>query len=250
MNVGSVTLIDVLNNDFGNINASTLSLVVPKNAPQGTTLSENGHILTVPREGTWRILPSNMVSFTALEGFTGVPTPIGYQVENSDGIQSNVATITLLDGVVSGVSTIIANDDIGQAQGNANPIIINVLENDEGDLNGSQVFLIDDNGSLVERIVIEGEGVWRIEDNRVVFTPVTPFIGTPTQRNYLVRDRLGNNSNLAGISFIGQCVCSVYESNIPTMTNISGFLMFLLTLLIAKVYLRDSELIKNTIKQK
>jgi len=245
INVGAVTLIDVLNNDLGNINASTLVLVIPENAPNGTTLEDNGHTLRVPTEGVWSVLPNNIVSFTSVEGFIGVPTPINYHVENSDGVQSNIASITLVDGAVSGIA-IIANDDIGQAHGNADPIVIDVLANDIGDSNGSTVLLVDDNGDLVERIVLDGEGVWTVDDaNRVVFTPVIPFIGTPTSRRYVVRDASGILSNQANISFQGKCVCKAYESSIPVMNSMSELIMFLLTLFVAMFYLRENEALRT-----
>lgn len=46
-------------------------------APAGATLTDGGHTLEVPGEGTWTS-DGSVFTFTPVEGFTGQPTVVGY----------------------------------------------------------------------------------------------------------------------------------------------------------------------------
>jgi len=227
MNVGGITVINVLSNDFGSVNPESVKFIIPENAPEGTTLSDDGKTLTVLGEGVWSVNNEGVVKFIAEDGFTHTPTPIKYTVDNNDGTHSNMSTITL----VQGGKAVIINNDTAQANGE-NPVTIDVLGNDIGDINGSTVLLVNPDGNLSREVSIVGEGIWSIDSkNRVIFTPMAGYTGTPTPINYVVRDRNGNLSEQATIQISGICSCKSYDDNVPVMGGITAFIMVLLTLL-------------------
>ncbi|CAA6806722.1 MAG: Unknown protein [uncultured Sulfurovum sp.] len=240
LNVGSVTLINILTNDFGALNAQSVQLVLPNNPVLGSVLSEDSRTLTVPGEGVWVVNDLGIVSFTADDELTGSPTPIRYIVENNNGLVSNTATITLLEGGVS----VVANDDVGTANG-ADPVIIDVLENDTGDLNRSSVRILTANGEEVETLVVSGEGTWRVEDDgRIVFTGEVGFVGVPTPIRYIVN----NNafivlSDTATVTINGTCDCRPYETSIPAMGQLAALSMLMLTILISMFLFKEEDIL-------
>ncbi len=238
LNVGGVSLINVLDNDSGALNIASVRLVTPANSVEGTTLSEDGRTLSVPNEGTWSVNDEGIVTFTAVDGFTSSPTPIGYTVENIDGVRSNVAQITLTEGGV----TITANDDNAIANG-AEPIILNVLDNDQGDINSSSVRFIDAHGDEVRRLVVAGEGTWSVDNSGVVtFTGETGFVGTPTPVQYIVHANVAVLSDTATIRVNGTCDCTPYESSVPAIGRLAEVFMVLLTILLSMLFLHKEEL--------
>lgn len=229
MNVGVVTFIAILNNDYGSLNPESVLLILPENIPAGSIVSEDGKTLTAYGEGVWSVNSTGMVSFRAEEGFTATPTPIKYSVENSNGMVSNISTITLTQG---GGVTIVATDNTGEANA-GNPITIDVLSDDRGDLNGSIVYILDADGNRVQSRVVAGEGTWQVNaDQTVTFTPEEGYTGTPTPIEYVIQDRHGIISNAATITIVGVCKCDPYEESISVMSDTAGILMFLLTLLL------------------
>ena len=97
---GPVTTIPVLNND----NTGNANILLITSSTEGL-LDDNGYVidgatlstsdtLVVPGEGTWRVVDGHLVTFTAEDGFEGVPTPIEYIVQD-DNRQSNVAQIDI-----------------------------------------------------------------------------------------------------------------------------------------------------------
>jgi uncharacterized repeat protein (TIGR01451 family) len=234
LNVGNPTLINVVRNDRGDIVASTVELVIPKGQASIMTLTQDRKTITVVGEGVWSVSQTGLVTFTPESGFGTTPTAIQYTVANVSGTRSNVADIIIGQG---GVDLIVINSDIGVASG-AEPIIINILDNDRGDINSSLVMLLDANGSRTEHLNVIGEGVWTIENGIVTFTPEEGYRGTPTPIEYSVidinrRDSVaGESDNQANISIEGECICKEYKSDVPTL-NITGLL--LLTLLISLI---------------
>ena len=228
MNVGGTTQIHILTNDYGSLNSESVILVLPENIPAGSRVREDGKILTVNGEGVWSVNSDGLVSFIAEDGFTNTPTPIHYTVENNNGTVSNVASITLTQGGVS----VIATDNSAEADG-GNPITINVINDDIGDLTGSTLYLVEVNGSLVQTLVVEGEGVWRVNtDQTITFTPEAGYTGTPTPIDYVIQDRNGLTSNSATITIRGTCTCDSYEASVSVMSDTAAILMLLLTLLL------------------
>ena len=97
---GSTTIIDVLGNDNGNIDSENIHFLVVddgeiigdnETAVGGASLNTT-NMLVVEGEGTWSI-EDGMVTFTAEDGFEGIPTPVYYIVEGSSGQNSNVGQI-------------------------------------------------------------------------------------------------------------------------------------------------------------
>jgi len=238
LNVGTVSLINILSNDFGALNAGSVQLILPKNPVEGSTVSDDGKTLTVPGEGVWRVNDVGVVSFTAADGLVGAPTSIRYTVENNNALVSNIANITLLEGGVS----IVANDDTGSADA-GNPVIIDVLANDTGDINRSSVRIIAPNGDEVLTLLVPGEGTWSVGDNgSITFTGETGFVGTPTPIRYIVDDNsVVVLSDTATVTIDGTCVCTPYEASIPAMGQLAALIMFLLTLLIMFFFLKKEE---------
>jgi len=100
---GSTTTISILNNDGGDIDGQTVLFV---GIDEGKILYENGTAVggaslrtsssyVVHGEGVWNVKPDGTITFTAEEGFTGVPTPIYYIVESVNGSRSNVARVQI-----------------------------------------------------------------------------------------------------------------------------------------------------------
>jgi len=235
LNVGSVTLINILANDFGSLNAQSVQLVLPVTPVAGSALSSDGRTLTVPDEGVWSVNDLGIVSFTAIDGFTSAPTAIRYTVENNNGLVSNTASIRLVEGGLS----VVANDDRGTADA-GHPVIIDVLDNDRGDLNSSSVRIITAEGEEVTSYIVAGEGTWTVGDNGdITFTGETGFVGTPTAIRYIVS---GNSvivlSDTARVSIMGTCDCRPYETSIPAMGKLAAFSMLILTLLITIIFFR------------
>jgi len=237
LNVGVVSLVNILINDFGSLNPESVLLVIPNNAPVGATLSDDGKVLTVPSEGVWSVNTQGVVTFRAEDGFMTPPTSIRYTVESSDGIQSNQATIMLTQGGIA----LVANDDIASADGTSS-VTVDVLENDSGDINRSSVQIIAPDGSYVRTLEVENEGTWRVnDDGTITFTGFTGYMGTPTPIQYTVFNNSGERSNPATVTVTGQCVCKAYEEGIPAMGKIAALLLVLITLFWGSFLLKKEE---------
>ena len=98
-----VTTISVLSNDSGNINDQSILFVDVK---EGAILYNNGTAVggttvqttqtyVVKGEGTWSVNIDGTITFTAQQGFTGIPSPVYYIVEGVSGTKSNVAKIEI-----------------------------------------------------------------------------------------------------------------------------------------------------------
>ena len=238
INVGTVTLIAILNNDYGSLNPESVKLILPEDIPAGSRVSEDGKTLTVRGEGIWSVNSEGIVSFRADDGFIMTPTPINYSVENSSALVSNISTITLTQG---GDTTVVATNNTSEANA-GNPIVIDVLSDDRGDLNGSIVYILDSDGTRVDSRIVAGEGTWQVNaDQTVTFTPEEGYTGTPTPIEYVIQDRHGAISNTATITIAGVCTCKTYEESISSMSDTAGILMFLLTLLLTIFFFEREE---------
>ena len=166
------------------------------------------------------------LKFDPKAGFVG-DALFTYIAIDGNGRKSNPATVTI--PVVNSVNgNMVANNDVGHALGGAAPININVLANDRGVPAGAVVRLVGANGVLTNRVVVTGQGIWTVgANNSVTFTPVAPFVGTPTPIQYVIQN--GSNggaiSNRATISITGQCVCEPYESSIDTLSTFGLIVM-------------------------
>ena len=64
------------------------------------------------------------------------------------------------------------------------PVTVNVLENDNLDRLDKDTIQIEGTKNPGDSLVVEGEGVWSIEDGKVVFTPEEGFVYDPTPIKY------------------------------------------------------------------
>ena len=186
----------------------------------GTTVVHLNQTLTVGEANGLKFDPN--IDFIGDVKFT-------YVALDSNGLKSANATVTI--PVVASYNTdIVTHDVIGVASGNADPIVIDVLANDTGTLAGVTVRLVDADGTFTNERTINGEGVWSVNsDNMVIFTPVTPFVGTPSPIDYVVRGTNGGVSNTSTITINGQCICKPYTEDIPSLSILGLFLMILLS---------------------
>jgi LPXTG-motif cell wall-anchored protein len=76
---GTPVTVDVIGNDTGTFDPTSVRLVDPVTGELVTTL-------VVTDEGTWTVnAATGAITFTPETGFTGDPTPVGYQVTDLDG---------------------------------------------------------------------------------------------------------------------------------------------------------------------
>ncbi len=162
--------------------------------------------VTILGEGTYTIADGKLV-FTPELQFVGEATPVDYRVTDEGGQHAiNQYTPTLV------AVTPVAADDSSTGRPNT-PQSVDPLANDNpGDpgvpLVPSTLALVgaDDDGS-----VTVPEGVYTIEDGKIVFTPNTNYFGTPTPVEYCVADANGT------------VACAVYQPDVegsaPTTDN-------------------------------
>jgi hypothetical protein len=136
-----------------------------------------------------------------------------------------VTTIHLLD-----------NDAVGERS------TISFVDMQEGETlwnNGSAVA-----GSTLnttDTLYVAGEGTWRVEDDgTVTFTADDGFDGTPSAIYYMVRDEEGNQSNVAQLSIVTDCVCDPYieKSSVATLERGGILVLMLLSSLLSLTLFR------------
>lgn len=179
--VGSPVVVDVLPNDTGSVDRSSLRLVDPVTGERVLTV-------TVPGEGTWTVqLETGTVTFVPEDGFTKNPTPVTYEVLGTAGDPvSALVVVTYLPQ---------AQDDVDVDNVRGTPVTVDVVGNDTGTLDPSSVRLVDPaTGELVTTLTVPGEGTWTVdlETGAVTFVPLDGFEGDPTPVTYQVTDVEGN----------------------------------------------------------
>lgn len=234
--LGAVNILDLSGKDSSGNSVDTFIITSLPTANQGVLYMTNG-TTTVTLNQILTLEEANGLKFDPNGTFIGDVTFTYMAVDSSD-VKSANATVTI-PLIASHNTDIIANDDEGQANGDAEPITINVLANDTGTLEGATVHLIDTNENMVEELTIVGEGVWSVNEiNNVIFTPVAPFVGTPTSITYLVQDANGAVSNSATVTISGQCVCKAYEDDIPVFSSIGLLLMFIFSIILGSLLIK------------
>ncbi|MCH8539638.1 MAG: carboxypeptidase regulatory-like domain-containing protein, partial [Opitutales bacterium] len=124
--IGTTVSVNVLANDTP---ASGLSLVLSSVQLADADEGSEGLTKTVPGEGVWSVNTSNgVISFTPEPGYLGNPTPVEYTVEDSNGVQSNESTVTVIYTVAP-----VANDDESLANTPGETVILDVPDNDTAD---------------------------------------------------------------------------------------------------------------------
>ncbi|MFJ3959309.1 Ig-like domain-containing protein, partial [Arthrobacter sp. NPDC090010] len=214
---GTTVTVPVLGNDTGDLDPSTVKIKDKDGNPVDS--------LTVPGEGKWTVNPeTGEITFTPEEGFTKNPTPIDYTVKDRDGQETGAkVTVTYKPQ---------ATDDqsLNNAQGTA--VKVPTLANDKGDLDPSTVKITDPAGQPVDSLTVPGEGVWTVDPatGDITFTPENGFTGNPTDINYTVKDRAGNETGAkVHVTYLPQASDDESLNNkqgtavtVPTLDNDKG----------------------------
>ncbi|GAA2170526.1 hypothetical protein GCM10009846_01240 [Agrococcus versicolor] len=178
---GEVVTIDVLANDVGDFDATTVRFV----DADGVEL-EAGQPLVVVGEGTWSIDPATgAVTFTPEPGYGGDPTPVTYRVTDSTGDTAQ-AIVTITYG-----PTAVDDASLRNAQGTT--VVVDVLANDLGQFDPASVRIVSGD-ELVLELVVAGEGTWTVDPatGAISFAPQDGFTGNPTPIAYAVTDVTGD----------------------------------------------------------
>ncbi|MCL6296567.1 Ig-like domain-containing protein, partial [Jejuia spongiicola] len=210
--VGDNVEVDVLINDITGdlVMASTVSLVDPGTAINVIKdVNEDIISFEISGEGTWSVNNTNgNITFMPLTTFNDDPTPVQYNVEDTSGIPSNNASITI-DYVP------IATADLSSNNITLKVARLSVLENDiTGDIIDPSTLVIDptdiDGDTNPLTLVVANEGVWRvISTGNIIFKPCkgdsddvlfdctgpVAFTANPTPISYTVDDDEGNSTS-------------------------------------------------------
>lgn len=177
--IGDVVTVDVLGNDTGDLDPASVRLV----GPSGDRVQR----LEVPGEGVWTVdAATGAVTFTPEDGFLVDPAPVTYEVTDTTG-DTVAATVTV--GYVPD-----AADDVSRGNTLGEPVRVDVLGNDAGDLDPASVRLVGADGDPVTELVVPGQGTWTVDGTTgaVTFTPERGFLGDPTPVRYRVTDPTGD----------------------------------------------------------
>uniref|UniRef100_UPI003332BF61 Ig-like domain-containing protein n=1 Tax=Psychrobacter sp. TB55-MNA-CIBAN-0194 TaxID=3140445 RepID=UPI003332BF61 len=94
--LGDAITVAVVGNDTDAQNDIDPTTVIITQSPAGSTIAADGKSVIVAGEGTWSVdAATGDITFTPEAGFTDNPTPISYTVEDTTGLLSNEATVTI-----------------------------------------------------------------------------------------------------------------------------------------------------------
>ncbi len=103
--VGEVVSLDLIKNDTGNVDSSSIKLIIPKDFNGTARVSEDAKRMIVDGEGEWYVDENGLLTFTPEDGFTANPTPIQYRAKNTNGADAGIANVTITVSDVAGAST-------------------------------------------------------------------------------------------------------------------------------------------------
>ncbi len=192
----------------GTINPASIDL-------DPTTPLTNETTFTVPGEGTYTANPDGTVTFDPLPTFSGTTTPVNYTIEDNDGANSNIATLTV---TVANNPPVADNDTATTASDTNVNILASTGDTDtDGTINPASIDL-DPTTPLTNEttFTVPGEGTYTANpDGTVTFDPLPTFSGTTTPVNYTIEDNDGANSNIATLTV-------TVANNPPTADNDSA----------------------------
>lgn len=99
---GETVILNLLENDSGDIDKSSIKLVIPQGFRGVARLSADGKRMIVDGEGEWSVDENGTLTFIPEEGFIDAPTSIQYKASSPDGTKEAVANVTI---VLSDVAT-------------------------------------------------------------------------------------------------------------------------------------------------
>ncbi|MBO3103949.1 Ig-like domain-containing protein [Cellulomonas fengjieae] len=179
--LGSTVTVDVLGNDTGRFDRTSVRLV----GPTGARVTR----LAVAGEGTWTVDgATGAVTFAPVAGFVGNPTPVQYEVRNTAGDPvTSLVTVTYVPE---------AADDRSEGNVPGSTVTVPTVGNDNGTLDRTSVRLVGPTGALVTTLVVAGEGTWTVDPTTgaITFTPAAGFTGNPTPVTYQVTDQAGSTT--------------------------------------------------------
>ncbi len=170
------------------LNKTTVLLKDPTTGNFGTSV-------TIPGQGTYTVNPTTgEVTFDPLPTFTGVATPVTYQVKDGDGVPAT-STITI---TVTGIAPT-ATDDVSATPVDTN-VTLPILANDSpgaasAPLVPASVKLLDPaDNTYKTAVTIPGEGAYTVDPvtGAVTFDPEPAFLGATTPLTYQIADVNGS----------------------------------------------------------
>jgi uncharacterized repeat protein (TIGR01451 family) len=177
--VGDAVPVDVLANDAGDMDPTTVRLLDPAGVPVTG--------LAVPGQGTWTVdARTGVVTFTPEAGFQRNPDPVRYQVTDSTGDTVSAQVVVTYRPV--------AADDVRTGRTPGEPVTVEVVGNDTGDLDPASVRLVGPSGDRATLLRVTGEGVWAVDPvtGHITFTPEDGYDGNPTPVTYEVASTAGD----------------------------------------------------------
>ncbi|MEU8226435.1 Ig-like domain-containing protein [Kribbella sp. NPDC048915] len=181
----TVAVVPVLDNDVpGSPDAPLVPATLRLVDPASKHLVDQ---LTIANQGTY-LVKTGAVTFTPVHGFTGVGTPVTYQVLDKNG---TAARAELTVSVAAPGPPVANPDTVATPQGRS--VMVEVLANDKPGPTGSAldpatVRLLSPNRSGLE-LEVPGQGKYSVRpDGRVFFEPLPTFSGTATAVGYQVAD--------------------------------------------------------------
>lgn len=177
--LGDAVPVDVLANDAGDMDPTTVRLLDPDGVPVTA--------LAVPGQGAWTVdARTGVVTFTPEVGFPGSPDPVRYQVTDSTGDTVSAQVLVTYRPV--------AADDVRTGRTPGEPVTVEVVGNDAGDLDPASVRLVGPSGDRATLLRVAGEGVWIVDPvtGDITFTPEDGYDGNPTPVTYEVTSTAGD----------------------------------------------------------
>ncbi|WP_350274220.1 tandem-95 repeat protein [Kribbella sp. HUAS MG21] len=180
---GTAAVVNVLANDKAGDPSAPLrpGSVVLRDPADGKVKTS----VTVPGEGTFVVAAGGAVTYTPAKGFVGTTRALSYRVTDANGTSGTA----LLDVTVA--QPLLAKAVPDTATGTpGNPVAVNPLLNDSGEIRPSSVCLRTPTGACAKNVT-NGAGTWSVgADGTVTLKPVAAFTGT-AKVTYERTDRAG-----------------------------------------------------------
>jgi len=223
--IGSPTVVNVLTNDTGDFDLSTLRIIDPVTHLPVLTVVVTG-------EGTWTTDTTlGRLTFTPEPGFLGNPTPVTYEITDITGdVVQALATITYLP---------IAEDDESLDNPSGTMVTVSILGNDLGLFDTTTPRLMS-HGTPMMSMLVPGEGTWRmhISTSTVTFEPLPGFTGDPTPVPYRVADLNGNwvTANVT-ITYLQPAALALTGASVdaPLYGSLAAILMGIIVVLVTRL---------------
>ena len=189
-NENTPVTIDVLDND-SDVEGSALEIVISSQPENGGVEIVDGKVVYAPN-----------TNFSGTDSFSYVPndgTDDGDEVAVSIKVVSNTQTNGLVDDVSDNNNTL------------HTPVIIDVLANDNKNIINPNTLQIEGTANAGDSLTVEGEGVWSIEDSKIVFTPEENFAKNPSPIKYTLENQNAEHLDSATVTLYYQLDAEVKE---------------------------------------